>query len=799
MRHLLVLATPTLPLLAGSILAVAAAACGDDTTTAPRADCFELADGSCVEETFANPPRLEPNPSGVHELSLRPTEVEIDGQRHCVRAYNGQYPGPTIETPAATDGQPRQVRVDLRNTFTKSSVKLVSDDAEAVCTCVDEETGETCTPGEHDHHGGSCACTNADGGMCHYYDFNLTNLHFHGSHVRPDYATGGGCTEHDGLACRACTGDRDGGPKECFHSDDVLSAVGPGTGAQHRYDLDEDGEHHAGLSWYHPHIHGSTAIQVASGAAGAWIVRGHLDEIPGIANARERVLVLSTPPTTYEPLAEGEPCDEDHLTFDDFPRLNQIPLGDNPQANLVNGRRKPRMIMPPGQIERWRIVDASHIDEGQIAIFRGKDSSCEELDLASPPIPLVQIGRDGMTLPRPDDGADWPFAPPYMFLSSGYRIDALLDGSQLAHGDTLCVMSARALQEDTTGTTSEPTGTLTPPTLEGILDTLVNGEVIAIVNVTNAAGTPTETTMPDLAVVAAESPSMALQGGSLDALARCRDVQAVDSLDDVDQLSALWLLFYNTEGLDRCGFGDHNLNAKNFSTTDRARYPYDRVLTKGAVDHWRLVSGFDGHPFHIHINPYLVCPLPPAGSSDPSVAGRLFEPPFAHWRDTYLVNLARTVDVLTEYRAFTGDFVYHCHKLTHEDHGMMELVRVCDPAVEACDTLCDGGPCGWDACAPDDDECERERIATRCLVDPAGGDCPEAALRCRPCDDEGACPPGGRCADEASRDDVLRCVPGCAEPDDCAVTETCEDGSCVPAACDAPCPPPEACVHGACE
>ena len=58
----------------------------------------------------------------------------------------------------------------------------------------------------------------------------------------------------------------------------------------------------------------------------------------------------------------------------------------------------------------------------------------------------------------------------------------------------------------------------------------------------------------------------------------------------------------------------------------------------GAVDHWRLLSGFDGHPFHIHTNPYLVCPLPPAGSSDRNAKSRLFEPPFAHWRDTYLVN-----------------------------------------------------------------------------------------------------------------------------------------------------------------
>jgi L-ascorbate oxidase len=80
------------------------------------------------------------------------------------------------------------------------------------------------------------------------------------------------------------------------------------------------------------------------------------------------------------------------------------------------------------------------------------------------------------------------------------------------------------------------------------------------------------------------------------------------------------------------------------------------------------MSGFDGHPFHIHINPFVVCPLPPR-TRRPNAKSRLFEPPFAHWRDTYLVNLDRMADVVTEYRGFTGDYVYHCHKLTTRTTG----------------------------------------------------------------------------------------------------------------------------------
>jgi hypothetical protein len=116
---------------------------------------------------------------------------------------------------------------------------------------------------------------------------------------------------------------------------------------------------------------------------------------------------------------------------------------------------------------------------------------------------------------------------------------------------------------------------------------------------------------------------------------------------------------------------------------------------------------------------------------------------------------------------------------------MMELLRVCDPAVEACDKLCSGGPCGWDACAPGDDNCVRALTATECLLDPSK--CPEALLRCAQCDDQ-SCPP-----------EAQRCVPGCLADADCPLTDACDAlGECVPAPCSPPCGPPAMCEHGVC-
>ena len=56
-------------------------------------------------------------------------------------------------------------------------------------------------------------------------------------------------------------------------------------------------ENHApGTFWYHPHLHGSTAIQVASGMAGALIIEGGLDEVPEIAAAKTQIMMFQQIP-----------------------------------------------------------------------------------------------------------------------------------------------------------------------------------------------------------------------------------------------------------------------------------------------------------------------------------------------------------------------------------------------------------------------------------------------------------------------------------------------------------------------
>ena len=93
-----------------------------------------------------------------------------------------------------------------------------------------------------------------------------------------------------------------------------------------------------GTHWYHAHKHGSVAVQLLNGMAGAFIMEGEFDDqleglIPGLAKT-EKVLVIQQlgdtiaihpgPPPPMYTCAGGDPCP------------------------LVNGQLQPTIQMRPG-------------------------------------------------------------------------------------------------------------------------------------------------------------------------------------------------------------------------------------------------------------------------------------------------------------------------------------------------------------------------------------------------------------------------------------------------------------------
>ena len=612
-------------------LALAAAGCGEEN---PAPESFP-------PSIFENPPELEANASGVHELHFAPSEVEFQGKRYCLRIYNGMVSGPTIRVPAGTD---RKVHVNLYNDFTNSDFRLV---------------------------GGAF---NTSKQMCH--DFNLTNLHAHGAHIQPNYAS---ADPADACAGEGCA------PDSRYFADNVLNKVEPGEMAKYRWDFDEDGQHHPGLDWYHPHIHGSTAIQVTNGAAGALIIEGDVDKVPGIEKAKERIMILSQVAffsETTRPLAEGESCTEATLSMSDFAGTEE-----EAKPTLINGKFKPHVKTSPNQVERLRLVYAGTPDEIGIKLHVGKDANCDDFDLE--PIEITQFARDGLTLPQ-------FYKSDTMWISPGYRIEAVV--KMPAEKQTLCMVGRR------------------------VRDPL--GSVFAIFDVDPANGEPTEVNMPAESAIAAIAKPTSWTGmvdGQMQQV-NCESVQTIHqkAVMLVPTPGEEPMPGNHEEGMGSCDpkHFSHahdpndpvcicpapNINCRHFDDRRSRGYRSDRVMEVGTTEKWD-VRAFDGHPFHIHTNPFLVCP---------NTSNK--EPNFAHWRDTYWVQIEDgPQELLMHYSKFTGQFVLHCHKLNHEDMGMMELVEICPEGDTAC--LCMGtdgqGNCISQAgCKADDLHCQFAKAAT---------------------------------------------------------------------------------------
>jgi FtsP/CotA-like multicopper oxidase with cupredoxin domain len=123
------------------------------------------------------------------------------------------------------------------------------------------------------------------------------------------------------------------------NSDNVFVMLEPGETFDYEYRLGLD--HPPGVFWYHPHHHGHVADQLFAGLYGAIIVDGD----PLVESTRERLLVISDIAVD----AAG--------TVRTASQMDRM-LGREGDIVMVNGQTGRTMSAQPGDLERWRIVNA---------------------------------------------------------------------------------------------------------------------------------------------------------------------------------------------------------------------------------------------------------------------------------------------------------------------------------------------------------------------------------------------------------------------------------------------------------
>ncbi len=193
------------------------------------------------------------------------------------------------------------------------------------------------------------------------HDRSITNLHTHGLHVSPS-----------------------------GNADNMMVMLMSGETFDHEYDLSM---HEPGtLNFYHPHIHGSVAEQYWGGMAGALVV----EDDTTVLSAYETHLMVIKDIT----LAGGAP--EPYTSLMDYMH------GKEGNTVMVNGQVNPLLTVKPGQVQRWRIVNACN------ARF---------LKLGLEGHTLQIIGTEGGLLNKP-----YPVSS--ILLSPGERIDVLVKANQ---------------------------------------------------------------------------------------------------------------------------------------------------------------------------------------------------------------------------------------------------------------------------------------------------------------------------------------------------------------------------------
>jgi FtsP/CotA-like multicopper oxidase with cupredoxin domain len=99
----------------------------------------------------------------------------------------------------------------------------------------------------------------------------------------------------------------------------------------------------------------------------------------------------------------------------------------------------------------------------------------------------------------------------------------------------------------------------------------------------------------------------------------------------------------------------------------------DDWVKLGTVEEWTFVNATtEEHPIHIHQNPFWVVaengsPIVPTGKQDVVIVPTK-ERVANGWRNG-------SVTLRVPFKDFPGKFVYHCHILFHEDHGMMGVIN----------------------------------------------------------------------------------------------------------------------------
>jgi FtsP/CotA-like multicopper oxidase with cupredoxin domain len=521
--------------------------------------------------------------------------------------------------------------------------------------------------------------------------FNDTNMHTHGLWVSP-----------------------------AGNSDNVLISINPSVTFEYEYNIPSD--HPAGTFWYHSHLHGSTALQVSSGMAGALIIHGDrpprrqsggslyggdIDTLLRLANGRpfrDRVLLFQqiayacrdasgaiklNPDQTWR-------CDPGDVGgVEGYDQLTPASWDASGRQTGINGEIVPTLTgAVAGRVERWRLIHGGVRDTIKLrlrklqptavaranvaayrAVSRSEKATFIDQNCTGEPLAVFGLATDGLTRSALHERTG-------TFLQPGYREDLLV---LLPDPGIYCLIDGEVNPDQTVNT--QPHGR----ELLGYVE-VMSGPGSAPV------GSPPQQIVAALVASAQSNLPADMRQEIASALENDRSLAAFVRHPTVAEAEvtghqSLGFRIFDADpgpppprpafeigelGQDFAG----NLVLNNSAPYDPLRI--DRTLRLGGVDEWLLTSFVANHPFHIHVNPFQIVDILDAQGNDLSGPGDSNDNEYAGfkgaWKDTLIIRQGVRFRVRTRYERYIGEYVLHCHILDHEDQGMMQNVRVAIPS-----------------------------------------------------------------------------------------------------------------------
>jgi|APTNR8051073442_1049403.scaffolds.fasta_scaffold15080_2 spore coat protein A len=509
----------------------------------------------------------------------------------------------------------------------------------------------------------------------------------------------------------------DGGPEQWVTQDDPVTGrpeVGPDAVSEFsNYANDQQGT----TLWYHDHALGMTRLNVYTGLAGFYLLEddtwlrlksavfGSDPVLPGGTREIEVVVqdrAFSPDGHLFYPAHANDPLPDGHggsgsvaeeLGADysgPFPSALPEFFGDH---NVVNGMAWPNLDVAGGDL--------------LVHVLNGADSRFYVLQLDNPDVGMTLVGTDTGLLPEPitlSDGDGVHEQGERFVLAPADRVDLVLDFSRLSDGDTAELVNVGPAYEPFKGMLAD--GSLAGDAaaaqpddpVHHVLQFTVDGDLAPLNATVNDGG-------PVVLDAEVEDWTVDIDGDTI--ADRADNVRTLGLFEGEDPFGRVNPLLGTAEA--GVLHSDRFTPDGDFGPLAWAASETTETPLLDTYEQWNIVNFTeDSHPIHIHLTPFQVLGkfavefedhdedgIPDDVNGDGmltygvlgaeenfdvadilvSETPEILAPEDTGWQDTVHVGPEEMLSVVTFFDR-PGEYVWHCHILSHEDHDMMRPIEV---------------------------------------------------------------------------------------------------------------------------